>query len=203
MPEPHKSIDHSPWEDAQAFVLGTAMCALGVTFLTHLGLITGQTAGFAVLGSYLTHWTFGAIFFVVNLPFWALALARMGLRFTIKSVIAVTLVSVMTETLGRTLVIESLPASIGALLAGGCIGLGLIVLFRHGASLGGVGVLALYLQDRIGFRAGWTQLIFDLCLFAVASAFLDKMLVLWSLLGAVAVNMIIAVNHRKDRYVAR
>lgn len=203
MPEPHKSIDHSPWEDAQAFVLGTAMCALGVTFLTHLGLITGQTAGFAVLGSYLTHWTFGAIFFVVNLPFWALALARMGLRFTIKSVIAVTLVSVMTETLGRTLVIESLPAPIGALLAGGCIGLGLIVLFRHGASLGGVGVLALYLQDRIGFRAGWTQLIFDLCLFAVASAFLDKMLVLWSLLGAVAVNMIIAVNHRKDRYVAR
>jgi uncharacterized membrane-anchored protein YitT (DUF2179 family) len=95
------------------------------------------------------------------------------------------------------------PAPVGALLAGGCIGLGLIVLFRHGASLGGVGVLALFLQDRIGFRAGWTQLIFDLCLFAVAAIFLDQMLVLWSLLGAVAVNMIIAVNHRKDRYVAR
>lgn len=203
MAEPHKTIDHTLWEDAQAFVLGTAMCALGVTFLTHLGLITGQTAGLAVLGSYLTGWSFGMIFFVVNLPFWALALARMGLRFTIKSVIAVTLVSFMAEALPRVLVIESLSAPVGAALAGGCTGLGLIVLFRHGASLGGVGVLALFLQDRFGFQAGWTQLIFDVCLFALAALTLDPMRVAWSLLGAVIVNLIIAVNHRRDRYVAR
>lgn len=203
MAEPHKSIDHTLWEDAQAFVLGTAMCALGVTFLTHLGLITGQTAGLAVLGSYLTGWSFGAIFFVVNLPFWALALARMGLRFTTKSVIAVTLVSIMAEALPSVLIIESLSPPVGAALAGACTGLGLIVLFRHGASLGGVGVLALFLQDRFGFQAGWTQLIFDVCLFSLAAFTLDPWLVAWSLLGAVIVNLIIGVNHRKDRYVAR
>ena len=203
MAEPHKTIDHTFLEDAQAFILGTAMCALGITFLTHLGLITGQTAGLAVLASYLTGWSFGTIFFVANLPFWVLALARMGLRFTVKSVIAVSLVSVMAEALPRMLVIESLSAPVGAALAGGCTGLGLIVLFRHGASLGGVGVLALFLQDRLGFRAGWTQLIFDACLFCVAVFVLDPLLVVWSLFGAVVVNLIIAVNHRRDRYVAR
>lgn len=203
MAEPHKTIDHSLLEDAQAFILGTAMCALGVTFLTHLGLITGQTAGLAVLGSYLSGWSFGAIFFVVNLPFWALALARMGLRFTVKSVIAVTLVSVMADALPRLLVIDTLSPPVGAALAGATTGLGLIVLFRHGASLGGVGVLALFLQDRLGFQAGWTQLIFDVCLFSAAVFVLDPMLVVWSLLGAVIVNLIIAVNHRRDRYVAR
>lgn len=203
MAEPHKTIDHSLLEDAQAFILGTAMCALGVTFLTHLGLITGQTAGLAVLGSYLSGWSFGAIFFVVNLPFWALALARMGLRFTVKSVIAVTLVSVMADALPRLLVIDSLSPPVGAALAGATTGLGLIVLFRHGASLGGVGVLALFLQDRFGFQAGWTQLIFDVCLFSAALFVLDPALVVWSLLGAVIVNLIIAVNHRRDRYVAR
>lgn len=203
MAEPHKTIDHTIFEDAQAFILGTAMCALGITFLTHLGLITGQTAGLAVLVSYLTGWSFGAVFFVVNLPFWALALLRMGLRFTVKSVIAVSLVSVMADTLPQVLVIERLSAPVGAALAGGCTGLGLIVLFRHGASLGGVGVLALFLQDRLGFRAGWTQLIFDAFLFSAAVFVLDPLLVVWSLFGAVVVNLIIAVNHRRDRYVAR
>ena len=203
MNEPHKSIDHSLSEDALAFFLGTAMAALGVTFLTHLGLVTGQTAGLGVLISYLSGWSFGQVFFLVNLPFWALAFLRMGLRFTTKSAIAVALVSVMTEAFARLIVIESIPAPLGAALAGGTIGLGLMVLFRHGASLGGVGILALYLQEKTGFRAGWTQLAFDALLFAAALAFLAPELVLWSLLGAAITNLIIAVNHRKDRYIAR
>ena len=145
MGEPHKSINHAPFEDAQAFVLGTALCALGLQFLTHLGLITGQTAGLAVLLSYVTGWSLGVVFFAVNLPFWVLAWFRMGPRFTIKSAIAVTLLSVMTELLPAQLVIASLSESVGATLAGAVIGLGLIILFRHGASLGGIGVLALLL----------------------------------------------------------
>ncbi|NND43022.1 MAG: YitT family protein [Silicimonas sp.] len=203
MAEPHETIDHTIPEDVLAFLLGTTMCALGVTFLTHLGLITGQTAGLGVLVSYLTGWSFGAVFFLANLPFWGLALARMGRRFTVKSVIAVALVSLIAEALPQVFTISELSPPVGAALAGASIGLGLMVLFRHGASLGGIGVLALYLQDRFGFRAGWTQLIFDVALFATAAFALDLWLVLWSLLGAVIVNLIIAVNHRKDRYIAR
>lgn len=203
MAEPQTRLNHTLIEDAQAFVLGTAMCALGLTLLTHPGLITGQTAGLAVLLSYLGGWPFGILFFIINLPFWWLALVRMGLRFTVKSIIAVALVSFLVELMARTLIIESIPAPLGAALGGATTGLGLIVLFRHGASLGGIGVLALYLQDRFGFRAGWTQLIFDTALFAVAFLVLSPQQVVWSLLGAVVVNLIIAVNHRKDRYIAR
>lgn len=203
MAEPHKTLAHTPLEDAQAFVLGTAMCALGVQFLTANGLITGQTAGLAVLASYLTGWSFGAVFFLVNLPFWVLAWVRMGVRFTVKSAIAVAMLSGFAEVLPRVFEIGRLDPGVGAFLAGATIGLGLIVLFRHGASLGGVGVLALWLQERTGFRAGWTQLLFDGALFAAAAFVLDPLLVLWSLFGAVVVNLIIAVNHRKDRYIAR
>jgi len=204
MGEPHKpKINHSLLEDAQAFLLGTALCALGLQFVTHLGLITGQTAGLAVLLSYVSGQSLGLVFVLVNLPFWGLAWFRMGPRFTVKSIIAVSVLSAMTEVLPGAIVIGHLSAPVGAALSGALIGMGLIVLFRHGASLGGIGVLALFLQERLRIQAGWTQLAFDALLFLAAFGVLQWDLVIWSLLGAVVVNLIVAVNHRGDRYIAR
>ena len=77
-----------------------------------------------------------------------------------------------------------------------------MALFRHGASLGGIGILALYIQEKTGFRAGWTQLLFDAVLFSVAFGLRDFMTVVYSFLGALVVNLVIAINHRKDRYIA-
>ena len=65
-----------------------------------------------------------------------------------------------------------------------------------------MGILALVLQDRTGFRAGYTQLLFDAVLFAVASLMLPWTTLLWSGLGALVVNLVIAINHRRDRYIA-
>lgn len=198
-----KKIEHTFYEDAQAFVLGSGMCALGMSMLTHLGLVTGQTAGLAVLLSYAFDMSFGLIFFLVNLPFYVLAWIQLGPRFTINSFIAVALLSVMSVVFPNYLQFATLSPWLGAPLIGACIGLGLIVLFRHGASLGGIGVLALFLQDRIGLQAGWFQLGFDLVLFAVAFLVVAPDIVAYSLLGAVVVNLIIGMNHRKDRYIGR
>lgn len=204
MAEPHKPLVHAWHEDAQAFLLGTALCAFAIQILTHLGLITGQTAGLGVLLSYVTGASFGLVFFLVNLPFYLFAWMRMGPRFTIKSFIAVALVSVMTTIMETRLQFASLDPALGALLAGACAGMGLMVLFRHGASLGGVGVIGLWLQEKVGVQAGWVQLGFDVVLFIAAIFVLrDPWLVGFSLLGAVVVNLIIAVNHRQDRYVGR
>lgn len=204
MAEPHrKKTDHTLLEDAMAFLLGTSMCALGVLFLTEIGLITGQTAGLGVLLSYLTGWSFGLVFFLVNAPFYLLAWFRMGPRFTVKTAIAVALVSVLAELFPLLIGFERIDPILGATLGGATIGLGLIVIFRHGASLGGIGVLGLWLQERAGIQAGWVQLGFDAALFAAAAFALDLKLVALSLGGAVIVNLIIAVNHRQDRYIGR
>ena len=66
---------------------------------------------------------------------------------------------------------------------------------------GGVSIVALILQDRTGIRAGWVQLGYDLALFATALLILPVDRVLWSALGAVILNAIIAMNHRRDWYV--
>ena len=194
---------HGPAEDALALLVGTALMALAVQFLREGGLITGQIAGLSLLISYPSGWSFAAIFFVLNLPFYGLALARMGLRFVIKTFAAVALLSGFTLLLPQVMAFSRLDPLAGAVLAGVLSGAGLLVLFRHGASLGGVGIVALYLQDRHGIRAGWVQLGFDLGVFALALALFEPVTVIHSLVGAAVLNVVIAMNHRRDRYIAR
>ncbi len=192
---------HSPIEDAQGIAYGSFMAAVGVLLLTHLGFVTGQTAGLAILISYATGWGFAPVFFVVNLPFYWLGYKRLGLAFMLKSFAAVALMSVLVAVLPRGLEFGYVHPAIGAVLVGGLVGSALLALFRHGSSLGGIGIVALYLQDATGFRAGWTQLIFDICIFTAALFLRDWPTVAWSFLGALVLNLVIAINHRRDRYI--
>ena len=193
---------HSPLEDAQGIAYGGLMAAFGIVILTHLGFVTGQTAGLAVLISYATGWSFGAVFFVINLPFYWIGWKRMGKVFVLKTFAAVGLLSVASIVLPRYVSCETLHPAVGAVLFGFVSGSALLALFRHGASLGGVGIVALYLQDKTGFRAGWTQILFDIAVFSVALLLRDVQTVAWSFLGALVTNVVIAFNHRRDRYIA-
>ena len=193
---------HTLIEDAQGIAYGATMAAFGIVILTHLGLVTGQTAGLAVLISYATGWGFGPVFFAINLPFYVLGYLRMGLAFTVKTFIAVAILSGLSLWLPGQVSFATLNPWVGAVLFGFLSGSALLALFRHGASLGGVGIVALMLQDRLGWRAGWVQLGFDAVLFAVAFAVIEARLVIISFLGALVVNLVVAINHRRDRYVA-
>lgn len=193
---------HTLLDDIQGISLGVFLAGVGVHMLTTVGLITGQTAGIAVIVSYLSGYSFGLVFFLVNVPFYALAWRRLGTVFTIKSLISVTLLSVLTELIPLGMAFEKLDPVLGAVTFGALTGLGLLALFRHNGSLGGLGVVALLIQDTTGFRAGWVQLIFDGCLFGLAFFLFDPLIVAYSLIGAVVLNLIIAINHRRDRYVA-
>ncbi|MFP4042971.1 MAG: YitT family protein [Rhodosalinus sp.] len=194
---------HTPLEDAQGLIVGAVMVALAVLMLRAGDLVTGQIAGLALVVSYPTAWPFGAVFFVLNLPFYGLAIRQLGWRFTIKTFAAVALMSALVEALALAVPLGAVPAPVAAVLFGVLAGSGLLTLFRHGATLGGVGIVALWLQDRGTMKAGQVQLIFDLGVFALALALFPWPVVLWSLVGAAILNTIITVNHRRDRYIAR
>ncbi|ETX28351.1 YitT family protein [Roseivivax isoporae] len=194
---------HSLAEDVQGMLIGSTLVALGLQFLRASELITGQIAGLALIVSYPTGISFGLVFFALNLPFYVLAVRQLGWRFTVKNFVAVTTMSAMTDLMPFVLTIGDLHPAVGAALFGVLAGIGLLSLFRHGATLGGVGIVALWLQDTRGIKAGNVQLGFDLCVFAVALLLFPLDRVGWSLLGAVILNVIITVNHRRDRYIAR
>lgn len=201
-PEPERASRHGAFADAQGVIFGASMGALGVALLAHLGLVTGQTAGIALLVSMATGWPFGAIFLALNLPFMWLAWTRMGPGFTVKTLLAVALVSLLTAMQPELVNFGHVEPAAGAVLAGMISGAGLLALFRHGASLGGIGVLGVWLQDRTGFRAGYTQMAVDAGVFVAALVMLPLRAVLLSLLGAAVLNACIAINHRRDWYVA-
>lgn len=194
---------HSLIEDAQGLVVGTLLVALSVQLLKGAGLVTGQIAGLSLVAAYASGVGFGPIFFALNLPFYWLALRRVGWAFTLKTFSAVALLSLFTEALPHFLRFDSLQPLVGSVLAGVVAGAGLLALFRHGASLGGVGIVAFWLQDTKGIKAGWVQLGFDAVVFALAFAVIAPTTVLYSMVGAAVLNLIIATNHRRDRYIAR
>ncbi|QRM54135.1 YitT family protein [Sinorhizobium sp. BG8] len=193
---------HSPLEDAQGIFTGSMVAALGLSLLGSAGLVASGVAGLAFVLHYLTGHSFGLYYTVINLPFYALSLSRLGIGFTIKTFIAVGLTSLITEIQPRFLEIESLNPIWTAVLAGILLGYGLLALYRHRASLGGLGILAVYLQDRFGGRAGLVQLSFDVFVLAAAFAVAAPFMVLCSVIGALILNIFLTINHRSDRYVA-
>jgi uncharacterized membrane-anchored protein YitT (DUF2179 family) len=196
------AIRHRHYEDVLALLTGTLFAALGVLMFKQIGLITGGTTGIAFLLHYATGWNFGLVFFVLNLPFYVLAWRRMGRAFTVKTFAAVALLAVLTNTLPRWIHFDVLHPLLATLLGGSLIGCGMLILFRHRASLGGFNVLVLYLQDRYGWRAGVLQMGLD-CSIVLVSFFLrDWSLIVLSVVGAVVVNQTLATNHRAGRYVA-
>lgn len=196
------TLPHRPHEDVQALFTGTLFVAFGVLMFGNAGLLTGGTTGLALLVHYALGWNFGLVLFLVNVPFYVLAWRRMGRAFTLKTVLAVALLSGLVTLLPKGVSFGVLSPLFTAVMGGLLMGVGILMLFRHRASLGGFNVLALFLQDRFGWRAGRVQMAMDAAVLLGSFAVLDWQHVALSVLGAVMLNQTLATNHRKERYVA-
>ncbi len=193
---------HRFYEDVVAMLIGTSFVSLGLTLYAQAKLMTGSTAGVALLVHYATNWQFALVFFLINLPFYYLAIKRMGWHFTIRTFIAVALMSVFTRLFPMWVDFSTLEPIFAAIMGGTLVGMGVLALFRHRAGVGGINILALYLQDNYNIRAGWSQLALDLLLMAISLFFLSPHQVALSVIGAVVMNVIIAINHKPGRYAA-
>ncbi len=193
---------HSFLEDAQALLAGTLLVSLGIALVGKAGLITGGVVGLAFLLHYATGVSFGILFFLVNLPFYWLAWQKLGRAFVLKTFVAVALLSVLTEALPGVLGLYHINSFYAAVMGGLLMGVGLLILFRHRASLGGLNVLVLYLQERYGWRAGTVQLGFDVLILLASMPVISAASVMISLLGAAVLNLTLAINHRPGRYMA-
>jgi len=193
---------HTLLEDAQGIAFGIIMAALGIHILTHMGFATGQTTGLAVLLAYTANIPFSLVYFAINLPFLAVGWWYLGPRFALKTLLSTAALSALTEILPRWMVLGPMEPAFAALLFGILFGIAALAVVRHGGSFGGFAIPALILQEKFRIPAGYVQLAVDIVLFSAAALILDLETLLWSFLGAATYSLFLAINHRRDRYIA-
>lgn len=198
--QPPGAAPHSLVEDLQALITGCLFVALSILMLRESRLLTGGTTGLSFLLHYLSGWRLGLVLFLVNLPFYAFGLAALGKRFTFKTFCAVGTLALFTEIVPGLVHFSRLDPVFSAVMGGLLAGIGILILMRHGASLGGSGVLAVYLQKTRGWRAGTVQMSLDVCILSLGLLVVSPGEVGLSILSAAALNLVIGINHRPDRY---
>lgn len=200
-PQDDRALRHSHAEDVQGMVLATLVASLGLAIFAKGGLMIGGMAGLAFLIHYTAGWNFGLVFVLVNLPFYWVAVRRMGWEFTLKTFAAVTACGLLTDLLPRWADFAHIAPLYSALVGGALAGLGILFFIRHRASLGGIGILAVYLQRTRGWSAGKVQMSFDAMLMLVAFSVLTPTQVMYSAIGAVVLSLVLMFNHRPGRYM--
>jgi uncharacterized membrane-anchored protein YitT (DUF2179 family) len=178
------------------------MAGLGMHILTHVGFVTGQTTGLAVLIAHATSLPFPAVYFAVTLPFLGLAWRRVGPRFALRTLVTTAALSALVAVLPNWLELGRIEPTLAAILFGLLFGIAALAAIRHGGSFGGLSVLWIELQDRTGFPAGHAQLLSDVVIFGLAALILPLDTLAYSFLGAAVFSLFLAVNHRRDRYIA-
>jgi uncharacterized membrane-anchored protein YitT (DUF2179 family) len=192
---------HSLLEDLQGLLTGVLLMALAIQLFKQAGLLTGGATGLAFLLHYVAHWSYGTVLFLINLPIYIFSYRMLGKEFTLKTFACVGALALLCSWLPNWINLGDVNPIFAGPTGGLLAGVGILMLIRHKASLGGVTVLALYLQKRFGWRTGYVQLVVDLLILCVGFGVVNHKQLLISVLGAFALNLAIAINHRPDRYI--
>ncbi|MEC3911554.1 YitT family protein [Sphingobium sp. CR2-8] len=192
---------HSLAEDGYAIAIGCAFIAMGLMLLKAANLVTGGMAGIALLLSYLIHWSPAALFLLINIPFFLFAGRAMGVAFGLKTLFANIAIMGAGLAMPTALQIARISPLFAALFGGSIIGFGILAIARHGAGVGGVGVVALILQRARGWNAGRTQMLCDIAILLSSLPLLSFERFGLSVLSAAAMNAVLIVNHRPGRYI--
>lgn len=194
---------HRAPDDLQGLFTGTLFAALGIFLFQHAQLVPGGTVGLALLLHYASGWNVGWTLFLVNLPFYALAWLRLGPAFTAKTVASVGLLAAVAWALPLGIDLRQVAPGVAAVLGGLLCGAGMLMLFRHGASLGGINILVLHLQEKLGWPAGRVQMALDGAVVLGGGLWVgDWRTLAWSVLAVVALNLALVFNHKPGRYTA-
>lgn len=192
---------HSLAEDGYAIAIGCAFIAMGIMLLKQASLVTGGMAGIALLLSYFIPWSPAALFILINIPFFLFAGKAMGAAFGLKTLFANVAIMALGLAMPWAMQIARVSPLFAALFGGSIIGFGILAIARHGAGVGGVGVVALTLQRSRGWNAGRTQMLCDIVILLLSLPVLSLDRFGLSILSAAAMNAVLVVNHRPGRYI--
>lgn len=174
---------------------GCLLMSAGILMFKYAHITTGGVAGLALNLAYVLQLPFDGVFFAVNVPFYFLAWRRLGGSFTALTVLCVLSVSCLAGA-ERLLPALMLSPWLGALGGGLLAGLGLSCLFMGRSSLGGTGVVTVYLQQRYGWDPGKINFCFDALIVASGALVVGLEASAFSALSIVMVSSVLSLCRR-------
>lgn len=184
-------------------VAGIFSAAFGLKgFLLSSRFIDGGVTGISMLLSDLTGVALGLLILIINLPFVAMGYRSIGLKFAIKSALAIT-------GLALVLLFVKFPditpdRLLTAIFGGFFIGAGIGLAIRGGAVLDGTEIAALLVSRRSHLlRVGDVILILNVFIFLAAAIFLSVESAMYSILTYVAATKTLDfLLHGVEEYTA-
>ncbi len=176
-------------------VIGGALYAVGVNlFIVPFNLYSGGLVGIAqlirtILSDYI-HIEFGSkdiagiIFYALNLPILIYAFPRLDKLFFLKTLVAVTSLTVAMSLIPTTVIVDDCLAStiVGAFISGAGIGL----VLRMSSSTGGMDIIGMLIsKSHSNIRVGQVNLAVNLVIYAVCLFLFDVQIVVYSVIFAV------------------
>lgn len=172
-------------------LIGLFLTALGVKILSTSMLTFGGTAGIATMLTYISTLSWGILFFLVNLPFFIISLVQLGKWFTLSSFISIIGISVINDSLAVYIPSFQITPMTAAVLAGFFIGAGVTLVLNNGSSLGGIHILALYLDKNFSINRGYVIFVSDSLIILLAVFLVGWQSAIYSIFSIIIASFII------------
>ncbi len=194
---------HTWYEDLFGIATGVVLISTAILFMQAGGLLTGGAVGLAQLVATAFNSALSPVYVLISIPFFFLAIWKMGIGFASKSFINILIVSFVVDRLPNLIHVSAPNQLAAAVIANTLGGIGVLAFFRHNSSLGGFQIIALYIQDKFKVQAGLAQAIIDVVILIIGISSFSLSATLNSFIGVVIFNGILAINHRPDLYIGR
>ena len=198
-----KISKHTIIEDTLSILQAILIFSVGVLLFKKAGIVAGGTTGLALLASYYFDYSLGTLFFIINLPFYFIALFRVGLIFFAKTLCTVMLASLLIDNLDSLIHIEIINRFFASILAGLFCGVGILILLRHNSSVGGFTILVRYVQDNFNISGGKLLLGIDSCIMLLSLYLFNLETVMYSAIALMMVNLVLIFNNKPGRYTIK
>ena len=189
-------------------ILAAVLYAVGLNlFVVPAGLYSGGVMGFCqvfrtVLADYLNieFHSFdiaGVIYYIINIPLFVVAFARLGRKFFVKTLVTVTSMTVFLSLIPVTQVVRDTMAScmVGGIIAGCGIGVAL----RMGSCSGGMDVVALLpARWKRDFSVGKVGLMVNLLLYTICIFLFDMEIAVYSVIFAAVYSLAMDKVHTQN-----
>ena len=171
-----------------AFIIsGSFVLALAVVgFFLPNQIITGGTAGLALLLHYITPLTIGSLIALINLPLLILGSKYLGKMFAIRTVITIILISLFVDFLSQIIKLEPfiIDTILSSIFGGIFIGLGLALVIKGNSSAGGSTIIARIISSKTEIKPAQVILVIDTIIILSALFILeDRAKILWSVIS--------------------